>query len=139
MAAPLPDGRSDRLFAATPDLAPDQGLASGRHVPLMANFVFTCPATGFNVQHQLDDDPDVSENIWCDSTKSRDVDQRRVHAIAVIISVWSILAVLAQAPLGRPGRRRSFDRKPLFSDRHRGVRSIPALGGWKLAACSAAG
>ena len=28
----------------------------------MANFVFKCPATGFNVQHQKDDDPDISEN-----------------------------------------------------------------------------
>jgi hypothetical protein len=31
---------------------------------MMANFVFRCPATGFNVQHQLDDDPDVSENEY---------------------------------------------------------------------------
>jgi hypothetical protein len=30
----------------------------------MANFVFRCPATGFNVQHQMDDDPDVSENVY---------------------------------------------------------------------------
>jgi hypothetical protein len=29
---------------------------------MMANFVFRCPATGLNVQHQLDDDPDISEN-----------------------------------------------------------------------------
>ena len=27
-------------------------------------FLFTCPATGFNVQHQLDDDPDMSENEY---------------------------------------------------------------------------
>jgi hypothetical protein len=35
----------------------------------MAPFVFRCPATGFNVQHQLDDDPDISatefEGITC--------------------------------------------------------------------------
>jgi hypothetical protein len=31
---------------------------------MMANFVFRCPATSFNVQHQLDDDPDVSENEY---------------------------------------------------------------------------
>jgi hypothetical protein len=31
---------------------------------MMANFVFRCPATGFNVQHQLDDEPDVSENEY---------------------------------------------------------------------------
>jgi hypothetical protein len=30
----------------------------------MANFVFRCPATGFNVQHQLDDDPDISGNEY---------------------------------------------------------------------------
>jgi hypothetical protein len=30
----------------------------------MAHSVFKCPATGFNVQHQLDDDPDVSENEY---------------------------------------------------------------------------
>ena len=28
----------------------------------MSQFIFRCPATGFNVQHQLDDDPDISEN-----------------------------------------------------------------------------
>jgi hypothetical protein len=30
----------------------------------MAYFVFRCPATGLNVQHQLDDDPDISENEY---------------------------------------------------------------------------
>jgi hypothetical protein len=30
----------------------------------MGRFIFRCPATGFNVQHQLDDDPDVSENEY---------------------------------------------------------------------------
>jgi hypothetical protein len=30
----------------------------------MAHSVFKCPATGFNVQHQLDDDPDVSEDEY---------------------------------------------------------------------------
>jgi hypothetical protein len=30
----------------------------------MANFVFRCPATGLNVQHQLDEDPDISENEY---------------------------------------------------------------------------
>jgi hypothetical protein len=30
----------------------------------MANFVFRCPATGLKVQHQLDDDPDISENEY---------------------------------------------------------------------------
>jgi hypothetical protein len=29
-----------------------------------AHFLFRCPATGFNVQHHLDDDPDVSENEY---------------------------------------------------------------------------
>lgn len=28
----------------------------------ITNFVFTCPTTGFNVQHELDDDPDISDN-----------------------------------------------------------------------------
>ena len=30
----------------------------------MANFVFRCPASGFNVQHQMDDDPDIAENEY---------------------------------------------------------------------------
>jgi hypothetical protein len=30
----------------------------------MANFIFKCPVTGFNVQHELDDDPDVSESEY---------------------------------------------------------------------------
>ena len=30
----------------------------------MSQFIFRCPATGFNVQHQLDDDPDISENEY---------------------------------------------------------------------------
>jgi predicted nucleic-acid-binding Zn-ribbon protein len=30
----------------------------------MGHFIFRCPATGFNVQHRLDDDPDVSENEY---------------------------------------------------------------------------
>jgi len=30
----------------------------------MANFVFKCPVTGFNVQHNWDNDPDVSENEY---------------------------------------------------------------------------
>jgi hypothetical protein len=30
----------------------------------MGHFVFRCPATGFNVQHQLDDDTDISENEY---------------------------------------------------------------------------
>jgi hypothetical protein len=29
----------------------------------MGHFIFRCPATGF-VQHQLDDDPDMSENEY---------------------------------------------------------------------------
>ena len=28
----------------------------------IANIVFRCPATGFEVQYDLDDDPDISEN-----------------------------------------------------------------------------
>jgi len=28
----------------------------------MANFVFKCPVTGFNVLHELDDDKDVLDN-----------------------------------------------------------------------------
>jgi hypothetical protein len=31
---------------------------------MMANFVFRCPATGLNVQHQSDDDPDIPENEY---------------------------------------------------------------------------
>jgi hypothetical protein len=31
-----------------------------RHYSTMANILFRCPATGLNVQHQLDDDTDVS-------------------------------------------------------------------------------
>jgi len=30
----------------------------------MAHFVFRCPATSLNVQHQLDGDPDISENEY---------------------------------------------------------------------------
>jgi hypothetical protein len=30
----------------------------------MAHFVFRCPSTGYNVQPELDDDPDVSENEY---------------------------------------------------------------------------
>jgi hypothetical protein len=46
-------------------LALHHGRASqGRHISTMANFVFKCPVTGFNVQHKWDDDPDVSENEY---------------------------------------------------------------------------
>jgi hypothetical protein len=31
---------------------------------LMANFIFRYPATSLNVQHQTDDDPDISENEY---------------------------------------------------------------------------
>ena len=31
---------------------------------MMANFVFRCPATGLNVQHELDDDEDMPENQY---------------------------------------------------------------------------
>jgi hypothetical protein len=31
---------------------------------MMGHFLFRCPATGFNVQHRLDGDPDVSENEY---------------------------------------------------------------------------
>jgi hypothetical protein len=37
---------------------------SNRHILTMANFIFKCPVTGFNVQHELDDDPDVSESEY---------------------------------------------------------------------------
>jgi hypothetical protein len=30
----------------------------------MAHFIFRCPATILNVQHQLDDDRDISENEY---------------------------------------------------------------------------
>jgi hypothetical protein len=30
----------------------------------MAPFIFRCPATNLNVQHFLDDDPDISENEY---------------------------------------------------------------------------
>jgi hypothetical protein len=30
----------------------------------MANFVFRCPATGLNVQRQVDDDLDIAENEY---------------------------------------------------------------------------
>jgi hypothetical protein len=30
----------------------------------MAHFIFRCPAIGVNVQHQLDGDPDISENEY---------------------------------------------------------------------------
>jgi hypothetical protein len=30
----------------------------------MANLIFKCPATGLNVQHQLDDDPDITEDEY---------------------------------------------------------------------------
>ena len=51
--------------AAWPNLALDRGLGClSRHVLIMANFVFRCPATGLNDQDQLDDDPDISENEY---------------------------------------------------------------------------
>jgi hypothetical protein len=46
-------------------LALHHGLASqGRHILTMPPVVFTCPATLMNVQHSLDDDPDVPENEY---------------------------------------------------------------------------
>jgi hypothetical protein len=40
-------------------------LNSASHrIPAMAPFVFTCPATGYDVQHHLDDDQAVSENEY---------------------------------------------------------------------------
>jgi hypothetical protein len=30
----------------------------------MSHVLFTCPATGMNVQHRLDDDPDIPENEY---------------------------------------------------------------------------
>ena len=30
----------------------------------MANIVFRCPATRFGVQHELDDDPNISDNEY---------------------------------------------------------------------------
>jgi hypothetical protein len=30
----------------------------------IANFVFTCPTTGFDVQHELDGDPDISDSEY---------------------------------------------------------------------------
>jgi hypothetical protein len=30
----------------------------------MANFIFTCPVTGLNVQHRLNEDEDASENEY---------------------------------------------------------------------------
>ena len=30
----------------------------------MAPFVFRCPASGLNVLHQVDDDPDIAENEY---------------------------------------------------------------------------
>jgi hypothetical protein len=30
----------------------------------MSQFIFRCPAAGFNVQYQLDDDPDIFENEY---------------------------------------------------------------------------
>jgi hypothetical protein len=30
----------------------------------IANFAFTCPTTGFDVQRELDDDPDISDNEY---------------------------------------------------------------------------
>jgi hypothetical protein len=56
---------SHGLRAGRDTFALDHGRASqGRHISTMANFVFRCPVTGFNVQHLLDDDPDVSENEY---------------------------------------------------------------------------
>ena len=49
----------------TANLALDHGLVSrGHQIEWMSQFIFRCPATGFNVQHQLDDDPDISENEY---------------------------------------------------------------------------
>jgi hypothetical protein len=35
-----------------------------RHALAMKNVVFRCPATGLNVQHQLDDDPDIPDTEY---------------------------------------------------------------------------
>ena len=45
------------------DFALDQVQASIIFLYL-ANFVFRCPATGLNVQHETDDDADISENEY---------------------------------------------------------------------------
>jgi hypothetical protein len=58
-------GRSAPARRVTANLALDHGLSSqGHQILRMGHFVFRCPATGFKVQHQLDDDPDVSENEY---------------------------------------------------------------------------
>ena len=57
-------GRRPAL-AVRVDLALDQCRAAfGRHIFAMAHFVFKCPATGLDVQRELDDDPDISENEY---------------------------------------------------------------------------
>ena len=56
---------ADILDVIPCDLALDHGLSSrGRHVLMMANVIFRCPASDLNVQYQLDDDPDISDNEY---------------------------------------------------------------------------
>jgi hypothetical protein len=50
---------------SAPPLALDHGMASQAHQILTDGpFHFQVPGDRFNVQHQLDDDPDVSENEY---------------------------------------------------------------------------
>jgi hypothetical protein len=63
-AGPRSDIRPDFLSPGRA-LALHHGLVSqGRHILTMPPVVFRCPATLMNVQHSLDDDPDVPENEY---------------------------------------------------------------------------
>ena len=67
--APSQDGLSRPLgwgrFLSGAAFALDQVAAlQSRHILAMAHSVFRCPTTGFNVQHQLDDDAHIPETEY---------------------------------------------------------------------------
>jgi hypothetical protein len=60
------------------------------HILTMADFVFRCPATGFNVQHELDDDQEFSEDedeaITCLATERPESALRNFVGFAAVLA-----------------------------------------------------
>jgi Resolvase, N terminal domain len=63
---------------------------SNRHILTTADFVFRCPATGFNVQHELDDDQEFSEDedeaITCLATERLESALRNFVGFAAVLA-----------------------------------------------------
>jgi hypothetical protein len=78
----------------------------------MANFIFKCPVTGFNVQHELDDDPDVSrkripsDRLSClrpvASRQPKDRQAVRVAVLATVRTSVSLRTLQEQTIIGSP-------------------------------------